>query len=106
VADLLAFNARRGFSVAPEAPLFVNRYYRRMSVRAVQHLVADLRTAAGLDVPATPHSLRHSFASRLAERCGNLRVVQQALGHKRLGTVEIYTHPTREELEAALARLG
>jgi site-specific recombinase XerD len=104
VARLLAFNASRGFSVAPEAPLFVNRFHRRMSVRAVQHLVEDLRQAAGLDVPATPHSLRHSMASRLAA-CSNLRVVQKVLGHRTLRTVEIYTHPTREELEAAMARL-
>jgi site-specific recombinase XerD len=106
VAVILDFNRRRGFSTAADRPLLVNRKHDRISVRYVQRLMEATREKAGLDVQATPHTLRHSFASRVACKTGNLRVVQQLLGHKRLSTVEIYTHPTREELEAAVALLA
>jgi len=52
------------------------------------------------------HTLRHSFASAVLSHSGNLRIVQQVLGHRRLSTVEIYTHPTRDELAAGLAVYG
>ena len=105
VAQLLAFNQRRGFSVAPQAPLLVTRKHERLSDRAVQRLVKALREQVGLAVPATPHSLRHLFASRIASTTGNLRVVQQLIGHKRLSSTEVYLHPTRDELAAAVQRL-
>lgn len=105
VADLLAFNRSRGFSVAPEAPLFVTRKHERVSVRLVQRLVETLRERSGLDVPATPHSLRHRFASTVAETTGNLRYVQRLLGHQRLETSVVYTHPSRAELERAVAAI-
>jgi site-specific recombinase XerD len=81
VVGILRFNEARGFSVAPAAPLLVNRYHRRLSVRCVQLLVQALREKAGLDVPATPHTLRHDFASRILEATGNVRVTQALLGH-------------------------
>lgn len=105
VATILAFNARRGFSIAADRPLFVAKKHTRMTVRAVQRLVEALRNKAQLDVPATPHTLRHSHASAVLSCNGNLRIVQQLLGHRRLSTVEIYTHPTRDELAAAVARM-
>lgn len=106
VRVLLGFNAARGFGVAPECPLFVNRFHRRLSVRDIQRLVKALREAAGLDVPATPHSLRHTFGTRLMEATNNLRVCQAVLGHARLSTTEIYTHPSRELVAASVARLA
>lgn len=106
VQAILEFNRRRGFSTAPHAPLFTNRKHERMTVRAVQRLVKDLREKADLDVPATPHTLRHSFATHVLSCNSNLRVVQQLLRHKRLATVEIYSHPTREELRQAVERIG
>ena len=54
VVGILRFNEARGFSVAPEAPLLVNRYHRRLSVRCVQLLVQALREKAGLDVRRRP----------------------------------------------------
>jgi len=105
VTDLLDFNRLRGFSVAPDAPLLVNRHHRRLSDRYVQRLMQTLRERADLDIHATPHTLRHTFASQIARRHGNLRAVQTLLGHRRLATVEIYTHVDREELAEAVASL-
>lgn len=105
VRVLLQFNAARGFSTAPGAPLFVNRFHRRLHVRAIQRLVQSLRMQAGLDVPATPHALRHTFATQVMESTQNLRVVQALLGHKRLNTTEVYTHPTPALMASSLAML-
>lgn len=106
VRVLLRFNAERGFSTAPDQPLFQNRFHRQLSVRDMQRLVKALRETAGLDVPATPHTLRHTFATRVMEATNNLRVTQAALGHKRLSTTQIYTHPTRELMASSLAAIG
>lgn len=104
VIAILTFNRRRGLSVAPDRPLLVTRYHERMTVRAVQRLVKALREKAELDVPASPHSLRHAFATRVMSCNSNLRIVQKLLGHKRLATVQMYTHPTREDLRVAVER--
>ncbi len=102
VAQLIDFNRRRGFPTGLSAPLFCNRMHQPMTVRAIQRMVQATREKARLDVPATPHSLRHSCASSILSCTGNLRVVQQILGHRRLNTVEIYSHPTREDLRQAV----
>ncbi|MHB2020037.1 MAG: tyrosine-type recombinase/integrase [Candidatus Xenobia bacterium] len=86
VSEVLAFNQRYGYSVAPGSPLFVTRKHTRMSARSVQALVQQLRERADLGVPATPHTLRHSFITNLAQRCGNLTLVQQTARHRRLNT--------------------
>jgi site-specific recombinase XerD len=106
VASLLLFNQARGFSVEPKAPLLVTRKHTRLSVRSIQRIVEELRTKAHLDVPATPHSMRHTFASHIAKRTGNVRVVQQLLGHARLNTAEIYVTTDRGQLEDAVAQLA
>ena len=103
VRNLLAFNARRGFSTAPGAPLFVTRRHERVSL--VQRLIVTLRERAGLDVPVTPHGLRHRFATTICQTTGTLRIDQKLLGHRRLTTVEVDTHPTRTDLENAVATL-
>ena len=100
IFGLLNFNRSRGFSVAPEAPLLQNRFHRRLSIRDIQRLVQSLREAAGLDVKATPHTFRHSYASNLQKHT-NLRVVQACLGHSRLNSSQVYLHPTREDLAQA-----
>lgn len=61
--------------------------------------------AAGIDKPLTPHSLRHTFATRLYARTNDLLVVQRALGHRQIATTEIYTHLVDSALEEALERL-
>jgi integrase/recombinase XerC len=75
-----------------EAALFVGRNGRRLGARAVQLRVAYWARAQGLNVPVHPHLFRHSFASHLLESSGELRGVQELLGHANLSTTQIYTH--------------
>jgi site-specific recombinase XerC len=56
-------------------------------------------------VKAVPHTFRHTFATRLLERSGNLVAVQDLLGHKRLTSTEVYTRPRRDELARAVDTL-
>ncbi len=73
-------------------PVFVGRAGRRLTTRAVQLRIASWARKQGLGVHLHPHMFRHSFASHLLESSGNLRGVQELLGHADIGTTQIYTH--------------
>ena len=105
VLDLVAFNRLRGFSLAGESPLLVTRCHRRLPIRSLRDLIQRYRERADLDVRCSPHTFRHSFASRLAA-CAPLPVVQAALGHARLSSTQIYSHVTPAQLAAGVARLA
>jgi len=72
--------------------LFVGRGGRPLSVRAVQLRVGVWGRRQGVGVHIHPHMFRHSFATHLLESSGNLRGVQELLGHANIGTTQIYTH--------------
>jgi integrase/recombinase XerC len=76
----------------PAGPVFVGRGGRRLSTRAVQLRVTTWARRQGLGVHLHPHMFRHSFATHLLESSGNLRGVQELLGHADIGTTQIYTH--------------
>lgn len=99
VLKLIEFNRSRGFKVAPGCPLWRNRRHKRLPVRCIQKLVKKHREAAGLAVPATPHTLRHSFASEALARTGSMRALQAILGHRWLNATQVYTHPTKAQLQ-------
>jgi integrase/recombinase XerC len=77
---------------AGETGLFVGRTGRRLGARAVQLRVAYWARRQGLGVHVHPHLFRHSFASHLLESSGELRGVQELLGHADISSTQIYTH--------------
>jgi integrase/recombinase XerC len=82
----------------PDGPLFIGVRGATLSPRVVQLSMARLRGALGLPDSATPHALRHSFATHLLARGGDLRSIQELLGHASLSTTQIYTAVDSERL--------
>jgi len=86
------------YALAPEGPLFVGARGGPLSPRIIQLSMARVRGALGLPETATPHALRHSFATHLLARGGDLRSIQELLGHASLSTTQIYTEVDAERL--------
>lgn len=72
-------------------PLFINKQGKRVSSRTVQKHLAELAVRAGLPTHVHPHMLRHSFASHVLQSSGDLRAVQEMLGHASITSTQIYT---------------
>lgn len=75
-----------------EAAVFVGKTGHRLTTRAVEQRLARLGVTSGVNGHVYPHRLRHSFASHLLESSGDLRAVQELLGHADIATTQIYTH--------------
>ena len=84
--------ARAALNSQADGALFVARSGRRLSRRAVQQRLGHWARRQGINGRVHPHMLRHSFASHLLESSGDLRAVQDLLGHADIGTTQIYTH--------------
>jgi len=90
---LAAWLAERAKLVRPgEDALFLNRQGRRLGPRAVQARLRAWALRLGLAAKVHPHMLRHSFASHVLQSSGDLRAVQEMLGHSSISTTQVYTH--------------
>ncbi|MBT5048310.1 MAG: tyrosine recombinase XerC [Rhodospirillaceae bacterium] len=88
------------FSPPPDGPLFLGARGGRLNAGVVQRQMRKLRALLGLPSTATPHALRHSFATHLLGAGGDLRTIQELLGHASLSTTQRYTEVDAEKLIA------
>ena len=97
-AALQAWVARRE-GLAKGSALFVNKNGTRLTPRSVGRLLEKYLAQAGVDPRASPHTLRHSFATHLLDNGADIRSVQELLGHRSLSTTQVYTHVTTVRLK-------
>lgn len=95
---------RGAYAGVEESALFVSRRGGRIAVRTVQVRLERWQVKLGLPERVHPHRLRHSFASHLLESSGDLRAVQELLGHANLATTQIYTHLDFQHLASVYDR--
>ena len=87
-----------------ETALFVSQRGTRLSPRSIQQRLKTLALKTGIPNNVYPHLLRHSFASHMLESSGNLRAVQELLGHADISTTQVYTHLDFQHLAAVYER--
>lgn len=75
-----------------EAPVFIGLQGRRISPRNIQYRLKEWAIKQGINSSVHPHMLRHSFASHVLQSSGDLRAVQEMLGHANISTTQVYTH--------------
>lgn len=96
---------REGFTPKTNG-LFVNKYGNRLSIYSVENIFYKYRDLAGINKKATPHYLRHSFATHLLNNGADLRAVQEILGHTNVSTTQIYTEVSVERKKDVLSKFN
>ena len=84
--------SRTVIAATDELALFVNHRGKRISSRAVQYRIKEWAIKQGINSDVHPHMLRHSFATHVLQSSGDLRAVQEMLGHANISTTQVYTH--------------
>ena len=92
------------FPLEPDAPLFRGVRGGALNPRAIQKVMEQARLQLGLPASATPHAMRHSFATHLLSAGGDLRAIQELLGHASLSTTQAYTAVDAERLMEVYAK--
>ncbi len=92
-------DAMLGGRARGQAAVFLNKNGSRLTSRSVGRLLEKYLAQAGIDPRTSPHTLRHSFATHLLDRGADIRSVQELLGHRSLGTTQVYTHVTTTRLQ-------
>jgi len=85
-------------AAAGASAVFTNPSGKRLTVRSVQRILGNYRKKLGLSTKASPHTMRHSFATHLLESGADLRAIQELLGHASLSTTQRYTHLNLDSL--------
>jgi site-specific recombinase XerD len=98
---------REYLEVRPQrpGPLFFSRTYQSLTGRDVQRVVAEAARRAGLEKRVTPHTLRHTFATRFLQAGGDLATLQTVLGHSNLSTTARYLHPDAGRVQEMVEEL-
>ena len=96
--------ADEGRFVSPHAPVFLNEHGQAYDVRTLRRDIHDLLRSIGWEGKASPHVLRHSFATHLLENGADLMSVKEMLGHSSLATTQVYTHVSAERLKEAFKK--
>ncbi len=86
------FKRRNELKIVDYQAMFLSQRGKRLSARGIQDRLKQISIKQGMQGKIHPHMLRHSFASHLLESSGDLRAVQQLLGHENISTTQVYTH--------------
>jgi integrase/recombinase XerC len=99
IRDYINERRNSGLPCDIRSPVFLSDHAKRLNQRTARRILHRYFVKAGFIKKVSPHTLRHTFATHILDRGGDLRSIQEMLGHKNLSTTQIYTHVTIESLK-------